>query len=91
MSGDETSIDAARVCTGIFQVLATARTRKSGLGTRLHVKDYAHALNCGVEFKFEIKDILLRRWPLLVQAAKRHEPAPTARISGGELFGREKL
>ena len=35
--------------TGIFQVLATTHT----------VKDYAHALNSGVEFKFEIKDILV--------------------------------
>ena len=40
---------------------ATARTRKSSLGTRLHVKDYAHALDSGVEFKFEIKDILVAK------------------------------
>ena len=67
------------LCTGILQVLATAHT----------VKDYTHALNSGVEFKFEVN--LLGQWPLLVQAAKHHEVAPTAMISGGALFGRERV
>ena len=35
--------------TGNFQVLATTHT----------VKDYVHALNSGIEFRFEIKDILV--------------------------------
>ena len=44
------TVDDVRV-TGIFQVLATAHI----------VKDYAHALNSGVEFKSEIKDILVAK------------------------------
>ena len=70
------------VATGIFQVLATAHT----------VRDYAHALNSGVRnSNLRPRIFLLRQWPLLVRAAMHHEAAPTAMISGGELFGREAL
>ena len=44
---------------------------------RLHVKDYAHSLNSGVEFKFEIKDILVAKMATALSSCEASRTSAT--------------
>ena len=77
------SKDSMRRRAPASQYIVAFNTRDTGifqvLATAHTVKDHAHALNSNL------------RPRMLVQAVKHHEAAPTAMVSDGALFGRERL